>query len=514
MIKKGNISFSNIIFYILILFIILAGFYIRTKLYLLRAPFWLDEMMLGYSFTDYSFGDMLTKCLAAFQKAPPLFNIIVLFIRRLFGINELTLRFIPYLSGMLAILGFVILLKKNIKSKIGVVIGLLLFVFCVPLVYFCAEFKPYGFDVFISILLLLSYKYINFSNITHKRAICYAVCSVFLIFLSFPTIFLIPAIVSTKMIENRKDINYKYLWFLVGILFAGLYLYLYDSGTYNYLKDYWGSVEKGFCSFPTLQFLWKYIYDSVRFYIYHFDTNYIWPLVAYLVGGFIIYCKEKSHIAKILIFTMLFLLIAASLQVYPFKPKLTLFLAPLFILLIAKVFDFNYHIKSLKLKYIYSILLCMGLFVITGIKIPYINITEDDIVYYNKDLGGRNKTIDDRTAVKDISLKILENYEKDYKILASEEFEYSIKYYAYYTNSAKIPDITSYGYKDITSPIELAQEFIDVNKNLDMWFIGRENEQYFNCLNSDDIMKLIDAKNLHYEIYRKNDIYLIHILKV
>ena len=509
--KKEKI-FTNTLFYILIFLIIFCGIFIRTRLYLLQAPLWLDEMMLAYSFTDYSFTDIFTKGLEAFQKAPPLFCAIILFIRNLFGINELTLRFIPYISGILALFGFFILLNQHVKNKIGIITGVFLYAFCTPLIYFSTEFKPYGFDAFITIILLLSYKYISFKNLTNKRAILYSICSVIFILLSFPTIFLIPAIIIVKIIEETKKFDWKLLWICGGILSAGLYLYLYDIGTYNYLKDYWENTEKGFSYFPTIGFLWKFMIDACKFYIYNFETNYIYYILIYISCGFGILLKEKNFIAKVSIFTIIFVLIASSIEVYPFKPKLALFLAPIFIIFITKIFDITLYIKnSNKLKYFYSILLCLGLLTIIKINIPYLNLTENDIVYYNKALHGRNKSIEDRNSVKDICLKVLNNIKQNDKILASEEFLYSIKYYKFRYNIDKLPDITTYGYKDNIPAEYILKTFIEQNKNYNLWFIGRNNEQYFKCLNDEDILKVLQKINFKHTIFKKNDIYLMYV---
>ena len=511
--NKKETGLYNTLFYILIFLIILVGIYIRTRLYLLQAPLWLDEMMLGYSFTDYSFTDMLTKGLAAFQKAPPLFSIMVLSVRKLFGMNELTLRFIPYLSGILSLFGIFILLKRYINNKIGIITGLALYTFCTPLIYFSAEFKPYGWDAFITILLLIAYKHISFNNITHKKAILYSICSFILIFLSFPTIFLIPAISLAKIIEETKKFDWKLLWICGGILSAGLYLYLYDVVTYNYLKDYWGVVEKGFSSFPTPSFILRFISDACKFYIYNFNSGYLYYLLIYVCCGFVLFLKEKNFISKVAIFTIIFALCASVMEVYPFKPKLALFLAPMFIIFIAKSFDILSYIKcSDKSKYIYNTLLCIILIAITKINIPYFNMSENDIVYYNKAVNGRNKSIEDRNLVKDFSMEILKNAKSTDKILASEEFKYSIKCYKFYYNFDIDPDVTSYGYKSKVPAEYILKKFMDQNKNKNLWFIGRNGERYFKCLNIEDLIKLFKIKNLKYKIYTKNDLYLIHII--
>ena len=509
-IERKETDFFKIFFYILIFIITSAGIYIRTRLYLARIPLWLDEIMLGYSFTDYSLSKILTNGLEAFQKAPPLFSFAVLTIRKLFGINELTLRFIPYLSGILSILIFYILIKKNINSKLGIITCLTLFSFCTPLIYFSAEFKPYGWDVFICILLLLSYEHINFNNASLTKILLYTAGTISLIFLSFPTIFLIPAIIISKIIENKK-FDWKILWIFSGIILSALYLYLYDMKTYYYLKDYWGSVEKGFNAFPTISFLWNFLSDLCKYYIYDFKATYSNMLIILAFCGFGLLYKEKKYIAPVAIFTILFTIIASSIQVYPLKPKLILFMAPIFIISVAKIFDITLYMSSSVKKILTNAILFICLINILGINIPYLNMTENEIVYYNEAMQGRNKSIQDRNLVKDVSLKILNEMKITDKILTSQEFEYSIKYYKFYHNIDKTPDITAYGYKNSNNINELIKEFINQNKNSRLWIIGRDNEYYFKCPSCKEIVQILKENNLKFKTYKTNDLYLIEI---
>ena len=82
----------NIIFYFTLILFFLFGIYIRTRLYLFKAPLWLDEVMLAQSFIDRNFFEMFLP-LDAYQKAPPLFCCLLFLSGKLFGLSELSLRF-------------------------------------------------------------------------------------------------------------------------------------------------------------------------------------------------------------------------------------------------------------------------------------------------------------------------------------------------------------------------------------------------------------------------------------
>ncbi len=89
--------------------------------------------------------------------------------------------------------------------------------------------------------------------------------------------------------------------------------------------------------------------------------------------------------------------------------------------------------------------------------------------------------------------------------------EYSIKYYKFYYNINKIINITTFGYKNNNNSKELINTFINTNKNIGLWIIGRDGEHYFTCPSYNDVLQILKEKNLKFECVKTNDLYLIHI---
>ena len=498
--KKGDFKLG--LYHLLLVIVLITGIFIRCKFYFAKIPFWLDEIMLGYSFTDYSW-EILYTPLQAFQKAPPLFSFLTVAIRNLFGINELTLRFIPFFTGILSLFLFYYLLKANIKSKLGILTGCFMFAFCVPLIYFCGEFKPYGSDVFFAILLIIISKYIDFDNLSYKKIFLYSFGAVLFVLLSFSSLFIIPAIILYKCM---KKFDYRVLFIGGSYLVSGLYLYFYDIQNNAYLKGYWNNVEHGFTQFPSIDFLWKFVNDSCRYLVYNFDTSYLVILVIAALSGFLILMKDKKETATIILFTIIFAIVASLVGAFPLKPKLSLYLTPFYILFIAKLFDINIAVQ--KLKTVFGIFLCFLLLFVLKINIPYINLSQDSLIYYNKALKGRNKALDDRNYVKELSINILNNFKSDEKVLSSNEFLYGTKYYKYVYNYDKLPKVISFD--DIKTYDEL-ENFIMNNYTNGLWIAGRDGERYYRCFDSGDIQRIITSNNLKTEFYNHNDIYLFHI---
>lgn len=510
-----NISSRNITFYLFVVIIFIAGIYIRARYYLANAPMWLDEIMLASSFSNRTFSEIFLP-LDAFQKAPPLFCFFVLTLSKLFGFNELTLRFIPFLLNIASIFAFFFLLKENIKNKIGVLAGLFMFTFCVPLVYFSAEFKPYGCDVFFAILLLLAHKHLKLDYLNIKTTFLYTFGAVIFSLLSFPSMILIPAIILSKSIENKK-FDLKNLWILGGIFLSGLSLILYDIKSFMFLKAYWGNVEGGFSLLSLFGLEKGFIQNACSYFVYNLNTNFIIIILCMILCGLIILFKENKNKAYLVLLIFFFAIISSLFNLYPLSPKLALYILPVFILLISKFFDMFLYCPQKKSTVIYNILAVIVLILTIGINIPYLNMSENNLVYYNKNVNGRNKSLNDRLAVKNFSIKILDNYKSGDKIVASEEFLYAIKYYKAnkkYNRKIKITtfnDITETTVENIT---EFINDFIKNNQtSKKLLFIGRNNEEYFKCADAKILEEIIKQNGLKYKKESRNDLYYITVYK-
>lgn len=499
---KNNAVLKNILpitFYLLLVIVVLFGILIRTKLYLAQFPFWLDEILLGYNFTDDSLSIFYSP-LEADQKAPPLFSFVVMIIRKIAGLNELTLRFIPFLLGISSLFLFFRLLRANLNSRFGILVGMTLFSFCVPLVYFSAEFKPYGCDVFFCVLLLFLVDYIKFDNLNLKRTIFYSIATIFFVFMSFPTLFIIPAIIVSKYIEFKK-FYLKTLFVWISFVLSGLYLYLYDVKNVSYLQNYWGRVEHGLTMSPSADFLIEFFIDYCQYSIYNFDAHYVWMVVSFVVIGFYVLYKHRKNFSFVLLLIFMFAIIASVIGVYPLKPKLSLYMVPIFVLLISKGFDLLENCGIYKI--LLNVVLSFCLLCAFGFNVPYLNISQSDMAYYNKSTKGRNKALDDREHVKEFSLYVLNNYQSSSKILASREFLYSLMYYKAYNNIDIVPNIITFD--------EIQNQYFGdfINENQNLWIIGRSNEHYFKSPQLDDVKEVLKGRK--YQYFYHKDIYLFFV---
>ncbi len=224
------------------------------------------------------------------------------------------------------------------KDKIAILTGLFLFA-CSPwLIYYSNDFRPYSSDVLICILLLLSFKFLSFKNISFRKTILYTLFSGIIILFSFPAIFIIPALILTKCIEE-KHFNPKILLIFFGICSVCLYLYLIDKNCYDFMNYFWNNLLVGFWgpSFSSFNLLINDFFS----YIFNENLNSTHIFIKYFaLAGLLFFFLNKQKEAFILFFIILFALSASLLKIYPFGYRVSLYLIPIFLILIAKVIDF------------------------------------------------------------------------------------------------------------------------------------------------------------------------------
>lgn len=478
----------NLIYILLVLLIIFFGIFVRTKVYLLNAPFWLDECMLSHSFIDRNIWDFFNS-LDCQQKSPPLFLLSTFIIVKLFGFNEYCFRLIPFLSSIFSMIGFYFLLKQILKNKIGILIGLFLFAISVQSIYYAAEFKSYSLDLLVCILLLLSYKHINLKNLSFLKTVLYTVISILLTFFSYTAAIIIIAMIAAKSLEDKK-ISKSSILILLGFVLTYIYFRLSDVEVNDFMEHYW---FYGFSLFSS-------IIDSFVFLLNNYTGYFKICFSIMLCCSFYVLYKEKSNYFLLMLFLFVVPIFTSIFKMYPFKERLVLYLLPILIILTVKLFELE-SIKKKFLKIIISIIM-YSILILLFIKIPYISINEIELVDRYKD---RDRALIERQNIKNITLFIIDNFNNGDKILASDEFIYFIDYYKKRYNINKeiiFNNYDSLNKKRVRYKIQnLAKSFIEENKNKSkLWIVGRDWEPYFiSCLHK-EVEDLLKKNKLEYDM--------------
>jgi hypothetical protein len=128
------------------------GVGLRLMRYLLAFPLWGDECMVATNFLTRGYADLL-RPLDHCQVAPPLFLVLELTAVKLLGFSEWSLRLVPLLSGIVALLVFKHLAGRLLRGPAyALAVGLMAVAFY-PMRH-SAEVKPYASDLLVAVVLL------------------------------------------------------------------------------------------------------------------------------------------------------------------------------------------------------------------------------------------------------------------------------------------------------------------------------------------------------------------------
>ena len=132
--------------------LLVLGIVVRAIRYFLAFPLWPDESYLAENFLDRGFLE-LTQPLDYIQIAPILYLWLQHAVLKLLGFSELTLRFYAFACGIGSLFLFRYLAGRLLQGT-AYLLAFGVFAVAYPLIRYSAEAKPYGGDMFVSLVLL------------------------------------------------------------------------------------------------------------------------------------------------------------------------------------------------------------------------------------------------------------------------------------------------------------------------------------------------------------------------
>lgn len=339
-----NENKSKVLNFILI-GVILFGILLRFKGFLANPSFWHDECAMAWNIKFKSYSELF-GVLRFLQIAPPFFSIMTKLLTKIFGFSEMVFRFIPLIFGCLSIVSFYFLASKTLKFEFTVIGAVFLFAINQRLINYSFEFKPYGVDVFFTIICLLFFINLDMEKLNKLKAFIYGSLLAVVPWFSFVSVFIISGGFLNLFFKNIKSNLSKKIALAIPLIISGLiYLkvYLMNNYTGTHMVNYW---QNCFVTANPLHFL-SLLAESLRYLF--FPVQYVLFLFILLIWGIIIYTKEKSSFFNISILSFIILIITSFYHIYPFAERLVLFLIPIFLLIIIKPLDLVSFDKKFKL---------------------------------------------------------------------------------------------------------------------------------------------------------------------
>ncbi len=322
---------SRVLLHRLTLILLLVGVLWRVLRYLLRFPLWEDEAFLCLNFLELDYLG-LTHGLRNCQVAPLLFLWGELTSLRLFGPSEWSLRLLPFLAGLGSLFLFWRLARLTLPPLARTLAVGFLAVAIWP-VSMGAFTKPYAFDLFMSLLLLLpAVRWLQ--ELRQLRwMILLSLAAPLAVFSSYPVVFVAGAVSLALMSAAwRQGWNTRLLWIVYNIVllasFAGHYfiaakgqLHSPDKGltTERGMQDFWA---EGFPpSSPLALAKWLVLVHTgqmMAFPIGSANGGSALTTLLCLIGAWHFWTTRRRALLVLCLASFALGLIAAALHRYPY----------------------------------------------------------------------------------------------------------------------------------------------------------------------------------------------------
>jgi 4-amino-4-deoxy-L-arabinose transferase-like glycosyltransferase len=401
----------------LLIIILFAGVFLRVFHYVSNRSLWEDEVFLASSLISMDFMELATLPLHYQQRAPIAFLWLTKLGVFLFDKKELSLRLFPFICGILGLFTFVPVARYFLKSNVSFLTAIAIVALAPPIVYHAVELKQYGAEFLATCLSLLLY--VRYHGTTRiKDLLLWGAGGAGILWLSFSSLFILAglggAISLTVLIKKDWKQLFLYLIPFSCWLISFLVQYIFFISRFpeeEWLVQFWRNRE-AFMPFPPQSFqdwLWPFrqIYSLVKYPLgltwYELDYNHAYnpflrilarmpflPIAAGLLGLWALFSQHKKQLL-LLACPVILALVASSLELYPLRERLTIFLAPIFVLVIAKGVEnfYSWQIPSMAKR---ILLFCL-------LAAPVVNTTAQAI---NPDLFGDYKKSKQREAMQHI----------------------------------------------------------------------------------------------------------------
>lgn len=340
--------------------IIFFGIVFRIFHFFYNRSLWIDELYLSSGLLHMGYLDLATTTLDYQQKAPILFLWLVKFSLILFGNNEMALRFVPLIAGILSLFAFNNLIRLLLKPN-SQILALAIFSFAPAIIYHSVEIKQYSMECLITILIL--YTFIRHKDSTSwADHILLALYGSVAVWFSYPIIFILTGIgAGTVLISLRKQEWKQFSKMAIVFLFWAIsFLINYYFFTIRHTESkwvvYWFKVYENFMPFPPLNFHEIMWFPRNFLQMLDYPLGLIWSIDSFksitlkivtalipsslLLIGFYSLFNSKKRLFLILTLPLVFMLLASGLYLYPLLERFWLFVTPILILVIAMGYEY------------------------------------------------------------------------------------------------------------------------------------------------------------------------------
>lgn len=325
-------------------FFLALGVLARVVRYMLRFPLWEDEGFLASNFLERGYLD-LTGALECRQVSPLGYLWVQLTVVKLLGFSEYSLRLYAFVAGLAELFLFRHLAGRLIKG-IPLLMAVAVFAVAYPCIRYSAEAKPYGTDLFVSLVLMTLA--VEWWRCPSRQGWLWALVAAvpLAVGLSYPAVFvagtisLLVAWVLWKSASRRGWIAWTAYNLLLLSSFAAIFYCSarHQSGTARGQMDYF--YKQGFppLAQPLKLPAWLLDIHTSDMLAYPFGGHHgasVLTFVCVSAGMALLIRRRHWFLASFCLVPLGLNLVAAAMHRYPYGQmvKFQLYLAPLFCVL-------------------------------------------------------------------------------------------------------------------------------------------------------------------------------------
>jgi hypothetical protein len=321
----------------------LLGAGLRLWQYAVGASLWADEANLALNVVERPLGRLLGP-LDYRQVAPPGWLILEKAAVAVLGEGEHALRLIPLLGALVTLPLCWHVARRVLPGRASVSLTLGLVAIGMPFIFFAAQVKPYATDVAVALALTALALAVRRDGAGHGRALSLGVASVVAPWFSYPAMLvgagLMAALAATALLERdrgglRPLVPVALAWAASA---AGAVAWARGTMTHDdilYMQRFWAYAlmpmpprELRDLAWPLARMTTVYGGGGLRY-----PAPGVFLVLAW-IGAWALWVRARDR-AWLLLGPILATLAAAALHIYPFAPRLVLFLFPAFLILTA-----------------------------------------------------------------------------------------------------------------------------------------------------------------------------------
>lgn len=362
--------------------IVLIGILARTNVYVHNRSLFIDEANLARNIVEKSLPEYFNS-LDYEQYAPPLFLVETKIVTAILGNRDYSFRVIPLLSGIGCLVLMWMFLKEWEEEAIGQIYALSLFSFSVLAIRYGTEFKQYSSDALLALLLVwLAWKDRD-KRWEWSSVLFWIGLGVGVIWYSMPAVFVLSG-VGLYFLFLQRGLQFG-RWLSVVtcwvISFAAYYYFVlskdvFDSNLQNHHAEYFVRL------FTTSNEAWKTNGELVVTLFKSITDKTAVPvgfgMLTFLMGLFAFYKQNKALLVLFSV-PVLALLLVSNFQLYSFIPRMTLFILPLMMLVMARGLSFLWQLDILFIKVLLVGLVTLSVINKEGYKHVYLPIEIENI---------------------------------------------------------------------------------------------------------------------------------------